>query len=451
MKYIDSLDDYNQLISSVANKNIVILPTFVNHKIHYVRNKPSLLFIRNLDDYTDFVIGISHPDLFHIPIERLQELKPSEIWTIDQKRLLSILDNMSIIDINMFYYLSKNNTPEWILDTPIHLLYQRKYSSAPDVNNIIPAAKHIELHQINAEKISYILGNFNSPEALLYYRSTLYTISQLERTGILIDPIKFKSHYGDSISPHISPDNYIYSEYNFFTATGRPSNRYGNINFAAIEKKDGVRRAFIPRYDNFILFDFSSFHLSLIAKLMDFKFEIDDIHTYLGQYYFGKKTLTSDEYEEAKKLNFKYLYGGIPTHIKNSIPYFDEVQKFTYMMWNKMRKDKFYESPLTGRKIRLEHIENPNPTKVLNYFIQLMETETNMVFIDRLQKYLQNFKTKLILYTYDSFLFDYSSDDGQECIIGIKQILDIFPTKVYFGKNYQDMLNVTETLNKNMK
>jgi len=448
MKYIDSLDDYNQLILSVTNKNIIILPTFTNHIIHYVRNEVSLLFIRNIDDYTDFVIGINHPDLFHIPAERLQELKPKEIWTIDQKRLLSIFDNDSIIDINMFYYLLKNNVPEWVLDTPIHLLYQRKYSVLPNVNNIIPATKHIELHQINAEKISYILGNFNPPEALLYYRSTLYTISQLERTGILIDPILFKKHYGNDVSPHISPDNYIYSEYNFFTSTGRPSNRFGNINFAAIEKKTGVRKAFIPRHDNFLLFDFSSFHLSLIAKFIKFKFDTDDIHTYLGQYYFGKEELTPDEYEEAKGLNFKYLYGGIPTHIKNEIPFFAKVQEFTYNMWNIMRKNKFYVSPLTKRKIMLEHIENPNPTKVLNYFIQLIETEINVIFIKQLQIYLKNFKTKLVLYTYDSFLIDYSKDDGKECILGIKNILDVFPTKVYFGNNYQDMVDVTEIFNK---
>ena len=36
-------------------------------------------------------------------------------------------------------------------------------------------------------------------------------------------------------------DGMFYSEYNLFTSTGRPSNRFGGINFAALNKKDGSR------------------------------------------------------------------------------------------------------------------------------------------------------------------------------------------------------------------
>jgi len=232
---------------------------------------------------------------------------------------------------------------------------------------------------------------------------------------------------------------------------GRPSNRYGNINFAGLNKSDGTRKAFIPRYDNFLLFDFNSYHLNLITKFIKYKVNTNNIHTFLGQQYFGKTELTSEEYNESKDLNFKYLYGGIPKEIREVIPYFARVQDFTYVLWNEMEKNGFYKSPLTGRKIMLEHIENPNPMKVLNYFIQLMETETNMVIIDRLQKYLQGKNTKLVLYTYDSFLFDYSKEDGKKCIFGIKKILDIFPTNVYFGYNYQDLIDVTDTFTMKMK
>jgi len=268
----------------------------------------------------------------------------------------------------------------------------------------------------------------------------------LESTGLLVDPVLLQSFYSEKIIPHISSENYVYSEYNFYTSAGRPSNRYGTINFAAIDKKTGVRRAFIPRYDSFILFDFDAFHLSLIAKFIKYKTIAKNMHEYLGRYYFGKDELTKEEYEESKVLNFKYLYGGIPKQVREAIPYFAKVQDFTFEIWNKMKHDGYYKSLLTGRKIMLEHIENPNPTKVLNYFIQLMEAETGMIIIERLQKYLKQFKTKLVLYTYDSFLFDYSKEDGTECIRGIKRILDIFPNRAYFGDNYQDLVDVTSIL-----
>jgi len=451
MKYVDCLDDWSILTSSTKDKNIVILPTFVNHEIHYIRNKPSLLFIRDIDEHQDFVVGLGHPDLFKLPTDKLSELQPKEIWTTDQKRLLSVIDNNNINDVSMLYYLLKNNVPEWILDVPVHLYYQRKFSSTPDINNIIPATKHIELHQTNAEKISQILGNFNKPEALLSYRLFLYSIYELESQGIKVNPSLLQSFYSDKIKPHISSDGYVYSEYNFYTSAGRPSNRYGTINFAAIDKKTGVRKAFIPRHDNFLLFDFDSFHLNLIAKFIGYKFDTDNIHAYLGQYYFGKEELSDEEYEESKVLNFQYLYGGIPKEIKEAIPYFEQVQKFTYDMWRKINKVGYYESPLTKRRIRLKQIEKPNPMKVLNYFIQLMETETNMIIIKRLQEFLQRKKTKLVLYTYDSFLFDYAKEDGKECILGIKKILDVFPTKAYFGTNYQNLVDVTATLSTKTK
>lgn len=446
MKYIDCMDDYEILTSSVKNKDIIILPTFENHEIHYVRNKPSLLYIQILENNNEFVVGLGHPDLFEISVEKLTELSPREIWTIDQKRLLSIINYNNINDVSMFYYLVKNNVPEWILDTATHLYYQRKYSSIQDINNIIPATKHIEIHQMNAEKISYIIKNFSHSQAFLNYRSFLNSIYKLESTGLKVNSILLQKFYSDKIISHISSDNYVYSEYNFYTSAGRPSNRYGSINFAAIEKNTGVRKAFVPRYDNLLLFDFDSFHLHLIAKFIKYKFDTDNIHSYLGRYYFGKESLSDEEYEQSKILNFKYLYGGIPKDVKEVIPYFDKVQSFMFDMWSKIKKDGYYLSPLTKRKIMLNHIEDPTPTKVLNYFIQLMETETNMVIIDRLQKYLKKFKTKLILYTYDSFLFDYSKDDGKNCILGIKNILDVFPTKVYFGTNYQNLIDVTNTL-----
>lgn len=451
MKYIDSLEDYDFLISSVKNKSIVVLPTFVNHEIHYIRNKPLLLFIRVLEKSVDYVVGTGHQDLFEVPADKLNELKPKEIWTINQKHIHNIFDSDNINDVSMLYYLLKNNVPEWILDTSVHLYYQRKFSSMSDINNIVPVSKHIELHQNNADKISYILGNFSPPEALLSYRWFLYNIYQLEQTGIKVNPVLLQSHYGEKIKSHISSENYVYSEYNFYTLAGRPSNRYGNINFAGLNKSDGTRKAFIPRYDNFLLFDFNSYHLNLITKFIKYKVNTNNIHTFLGQQYFGKTELTSEEYNESKDLNFKYLYGGIPKEIREVIPYFARVQDFTYVLWNEMEKNGFYKSPLTGRKIMLEHIENPNPMKVLNYFIQLMETETNMVIIDRLQKYLQGKNTKLVLYTYDSFLFDYSKEDGKKCIFGIKKILDIFPTNVYFGYNYQDLIDVTDTFTMKMK
>ena len=61
-----------------------------------------------------------------------------------------------------------------------------------------------------------------------------------------------------------------------------------------------------------------------------------------------------------------------------------------------------------------------NRNKVFNYLIQAYETESNIKKILLIQDYLLKKKTKLVLYGYDSFLFDFSNQDGVETLREIK-------------------------------
>ena len=54
-----------------------------------------------------------------------------------------------------------------------------------------------------------------------------------------------------------------------------------------------------------------------------------------------------------------------------------------------------------------------------------METELNVKKILKVQDYLLNKNTKLVLYGYDSFLFDFSKQDGVETLKEIKRILEV--------------------------
>jgi len=64
--------------------------------------------------------------------------------------------------------------------------------------------------------------------------------------------------------------------------------------------------------------------------------------------------------------------------------------------------------------------------------------------LQSLLEYTRNKKTKPILYTYDSILFDAHKEDKVECLKAIKKIMecDKFPVKVYVGKNYGDMKQI---------
>lgn len=54
----------------------------------------------------------------------------------------------------------------------------------------------------------------------------------------------------------------------------------------------------------------------------------------------------------------------------------------------------------------------------------------------------------MILYTYDSFLFDFKVSEGLETLSSIKKILEKggFPVKAKAGNNYHELQNITEKL-----
>jgi hypothetical protein len=81
--------------------------------------------------------------------------------------------------------------------------------------------------------------------------------------------------------------------------------------------------------------------------------------------------------------------------------------------------------------------------------IQLMETENNMKMLSNLIPFLESYKSKLILYSYDSFLFDFNLDDGVDFLNKTKEIIEsngLFPTKTSKGTNYHEMEDITEKL-----
>ena len=51
-------------------------------------------------------------------------------------------------------------------------------------------------------------------------------------------------------------------------------------------------------------------------------------------------------------------------------------------------------------------LENMNPQKLFNYTLQNLETSTNILILWDILRILRGCKTKLVLYTYDSFLLD---------------------------------------------
>ena len=89
-----------------------------------------------------------------------------------------------------------------------------------------------------------------------------------------------------------------------------------------------------------------------------------------------------------------------------------------------------------------------NRNKLFNYIIQAHETETNIKTIIDLKYYLLRRKSKLVLYGYDSFLFDIHKDDRVQVFRELRNILERNGnlTKIKAGKNYGEMVDMTEKI-----
>jgi len=142
------------------------------------------------------------------------------------------------------------------------------------------------------------------------------------------------------------------------------------------------------------------------------------------------------DYKKAKELTFKQLYGGVFEKYKN-LEFFKKVQAYTDDLWDTFNYGGFIECPISHYKFKKENLEEMNPQKLFNYLLQGLETAKNVVILWRILKLLQKKKTKLVLYTYDSFLFDYHKEDKEI----MKEVLSVFSKynlkiKMKHGRNY---------------
>ena len=69
--------------------------------------------------------------------------------------------------------------------------------------------------------------------------------------------------------------------------------------------------------------------------------------------------------------------------------------------------------------------------------------------INEVNGILHEYNSELILYTYDSLLFDYDINDGRELIIKLQDVMtqsNKYPVKIKAGVNYHAMTDMTSRL-----
>jgi len=422
MIIVETNKEKDQFLEYWNNEKSKIIPIWEDLERHPMNNRLSFLYVQfsNLD----FILPFNHNDCEKLEIDLSTSNQTKWIW--DKKGFLQTdikVNNLKDVQTSLFFEKFQLYDIQSKLEGLTNFYYRLGIRDG--------LGKSISIMKWG-EVLRGIVGEWDIKHTNNWVDETMIPIlSDLERSGINVDREKFFDRWPDN-SKHIKlhpQGDVVYTEYNPYTITSRPSNRHGGVNFSALNKKDGSRESFIPPEDSlFLQFDYDAYHVRIIGKLIKYDLPDTSVHQWLADQY-------GCDYGESKGRTFRILYGGVSDEDRK-IPFFDKVDKFISKMQTEAVRNGYLQTP-KGRKIPLEWIEKPNSQKFFNYILQATETEFN---IEVLSKLKEKGLPLPILYTYDSFLFEFDESEV-ETIKKIKSVLESygFPVKADWGKNYGEV------------
>lgn len=389
----------------------------------------SCLFISNITQNKDYVVGQYHNDLKSVNINDFLNLNWPEKtycygWNYKKK----------FIDVEFLYWLKCNDVFLSDLTDKIKK-YVYWYSNYKNVHDTVPIVLIFEyFEQLKNNFCENVLNLTVDTEYFDSY-NCFSVFFDLNTKLITLNKRAVKKHFDLDLEQ-------IPLNYNIYTLTSRPSNTSCGINLAALNKKTGVRDIITANNNELLIeFDYDSFHIRLIANLIGYELPNTNLHEYFGRQFFNTPFLTKEQYEESKVRSFGLLYGYKQLSDEN-IDFFKKVYNFREELWKQFNEDGFITMPISKRKIRKCNFENLTSNKLFNYLLQGYETEFNSLILKKIENYLYKKHSEFVLYTYDSFLFKYNKGDNLNFI---KDLLQIFNSHnmtvtVKSGKSYNLMI-----------
>ena len=396
------------------------------------------VYVRLLNSTHGYIIPIDHEEGICVDKKRIYDmlLKCKELYTLDKKRLLYHFNLQAAIDISLKYSMLKYDKLEYSKENETLNFFYNKFRDFKEINKLIPISKLYESCEKVYSQVEKVI-KLPNPEGLEFYNNIATNIFFLiEQSGLGIYYEPFNELFKPRNPLYNTIDNTVLTYYNLYNGTSRPTNAFNSVNFAAIPKNTGHRKSFTPKGDYFVEFDFDGYHLRLLSEQIGYPLTEESAHKQLAKLYFGKDDISDDEYAEAKQINFQAIYGKIPEEHKD-LKIFVEIQEYIDAMWLTYKDNDVVFNPQSGKAFTKD-LKEMHPAKLMNYMMQSLETSNNITILKEVLRYLQNKKTKLVLYTYDSFLFDFHKEDGKETLERLKELMECdgrFPIKFKFNKD----------------
>ena len=396
------------------------------------------VYVRILNSEYGYIIPINHDEGINTSKERVYDilLRADKLYTLNKKKLLYHFNLQEAIYLSLVYSMTKFDRLQIANDNSTINFYYSRYGEKKDINKLIPITKLYERCEDNFKGIKEVI-ELEIPSGFDFYNkvaTNVFFLLEQNGVGVLYD--SFNSLFKPKNPLYNTVNNVVYTDYNLYNSTSRPTNTFNSVNFAAIPKAEEYRKCFKPQNDFFVEFDFDGYHLRLLAEQLDYPLTHESAHKQLAKQYFGKEEITDEEYAKAKQINFHAIYGKIPEEHKN-LKIFKEIQEYIDAMWTSFKQGGYVWNPQSGKHFTNE-LKDMNPAKLMNYMMQSLETSNNITILKDILKYLRNKKSFITLYTYDAILFDFNKEDGKETLEDIKKIMENkgkYPIKFKYSKD----------------
>ena len=421
-----------------------------NDNFHPALTSPVAVYIRPLEKHIDpesgkevgwkngYIIPIDHNEGLCVSLDTVSEILQlyRYVYVLDRKYTLYYLNHPNFWDMNLIYCMTKYEKLEYFVREKTYNWFYNRYGGRKDLNQIIPISKIYEKCENTFEQVQEVL-DMDLPSGFKYYNEVLTNIYYLiEKEGIRVDVHEFVERFKPTNPDFSISGETVYTRYNLYNTTGRPTNSFNGVNFLAIPKGQEFRRCFKPKNTQFVQLDFDGYHVRLVSDMIGFEIPCDiKAHKYLARQYFGKNDISDAEYKEAKQMNFQAIYGAVPDEYKHT-EFFSKLLAFIDKTWEEFCtkgtvKDRCSQKEFTTK------LPEMRASKLMNYLVQSAETSRNVWVLYKLLKFLRKYKTKVLLITYDSVLLDWSDEDPVTIVWEISQILteEKFPVSVDYSKD----------------
>ncbi|MFD0837148.1 DNA polymerase I [Mariniflexile aquimaris] len=375
--------------------------------------------------------------------KELGEANTQKLFDDIEIPLLRVLAAMELEGINLDEAFLNSLSEE--LDNDIKTLETKIYAEAGEAFNI---ASPKQLGDILFDKLKLVdkpkktkTGQYATGEEILSYLAKDHAIVRhvLDYRGLA----KLKSTYVDALPTQVEPSTgRVHTDYmQTVAATGRLSSNNPNLQNIPIRTERGrqVRKAFIPRNDDYVLLaaDYSQIELRIIAALSKEETMIEafkngeDIHASTASKVFNipLAEVTREQRSNAKTVNFGIIYGvsafGLSNQTDLSRSESKDLIDTYYATYPKLRRyiseqidfarENGYVQTVLGRRRYLNDINSRNAVvrgaaerNAVNAPIQGSAADIIKIAMIRIYDKLiaGNFKTKMLLQVHDELVFD---------------------------------------------